>query len=127
MVLAANAWMQHPVGFTLSPTGAPVDVDRLGRLRQPGVGADGRALDAVVLSGGRLRGGRQLRVDAVAPAGRLTATRGSALTIAMAVGTIAAIAQPLTGDLLAKRAHHQQPAKLAAVEALLPDRSAAHR
>ena len=27
MVLAANAWMQHPVGFTLSPTGAPVDVD----------------------------------------------------------------------------------------------------
>ena len=30
----------------------------------------------------------------------------------------AAIAQPLTGDLLAKRAHHQQPAKLAAAEAL---------
>src|SRR3954465_5118525 len=27
MVLAVNAWMQHPVGFTLSPTGAPADVD----------------------------------------------------------------------------------------------------
>ena len=27
MVLAVNAWMQHPVGFTPSPTGAPVDVD----------------------------------------------------------------------------------------------------
>src|SRR3954471_9639808 len=27
MVLAVNAWMQPPVGFTLSPTGAPADVD----------------------------------------------------------------------------------------------------
>ena len=35
----------------------------------------------------------------------------------MAVATVAAIAMPLTGDLLAKRAHHHQPAKLAAAEA----------
>jgi cytochrome d ubiquinol oxidase subunit I len=35
----------------------------------------------------------------------------------MAVATVAAIAMPLTGDLLAKRAHHNQPAKLAAAEA----------
>jgi cytochrome d ubiquinol oxidase subunit I len=34
----------------------------------------------------------------------------------MAVGSIAAVAQPLSGDLLAKRAHRHQPVKLAAME-----------
>ncbi len=36
----------------------------------------------------------------------------------MSVAVVAAIAMPLTGDLLAKRAHRHQPAKLAAAEAL---------
>ena len=71
MVLAVNAWMQNPVGFTLSPTGAPGRRRCLGGVRQPGVGADGGALDAVVLPGGRLRGRRELRLDALArPGGR---------------------------------------------------------
>ena len=117
MVLAVNAWMQHPVGFTLSPTGAPADVDAWAVFANPAwapmaahstlscyqaVGFAAAANYAWTLW-------RQPAADRYARLG---------LTIAMAVGTIAAIAQPLTGDLLAKRAHHQQPAKLAAAEAL---------
>ena len=38
------------------------------------------------------------------------------LGIAMSIASVAAVAQPLIGDLLAKRAHLHQPAKLAAME-----------
>jgi cytochrome bd-type quinol oxidase subunit 1 len=45
----------------------------------------------------------------------LTAAR-LGLAIAMAIGGVAAVTQPILGDALAKRAHVQQPAKLAAME-----------
>jgi cytochrome d ubiquinol oxidase subunit I len=116
MVLAVNAWMQHPVGFTLSPTGAPADVDAWAVFANPAwapmaahstlscyqaVGFAAAANYAWTLWR-RPDDGRYARLG---------------LTIAMAVATVAAIAMPLTGDLLAKRAHHHQPAKLAAAEA----------
>jgi cytochrome bd ubiquinol oxidase subunit I len=115
MVLAVNAWMQHPVGFTVSPTGAPVDVDAWAVFANPAwapmaahstlscyqaVGFAAAAHYAWTLW--RQPGDRYARLG---------------LTIALAVATVAAVAMPLTGDLLAKRAHHLQPAKLAAAEA----------
>jgi cytochrome d ubiquinol oxidase subunit I len=39
-----------------------------------------------------------------------------AILIAMAVGSIPAVLQPIAGDVLARRAHETQPAKLAALE-----------
>jgi cytochrome d ubiquinol oxidase subunit I len=39
-----------------------------------------------------------------------------AILIAMAVGSIPAVLQPIVGDVLARRAHETQPAKLAALE-----------
>jgi len=116
MVLAVNAWMQHPVGFTLSPTGAPVDVDAWAVFANPAW--------APMAAHSTLSCYQAVGFAAAAnyawtlwrrPAGGRYASLG--LTIAMAVATIAAIAMPITGDLLAKRAHHHQPAKLAAAEA----------
>ena len=117
MVLAVNAWMQHPVGFTLSPTGAAVDVDAWAVFANPAWGPMAlhstlSCYQAVGFAAAANYAWTLWRQPAAARYARL------GLTISMAVGTIAAIAQPLTGDLLAKRAHHHQPAKLAAMEAL---------
>jgi cytochrome bd ubiquinol oxidase subunit I len=117
MVLAVNAWMQHPVGFTLSPTGAPVGVDAWAVFANPAwapmaLHSTLSCYQAVGFAAAANYAWTLWRRPAAARYARL------GLTISLAVGTIAAIAQPLTGDLLAKRAHHHQPAKLAAAEAL---------
>lgn len=115
LVLAANAWMQNPVGFTLGPDGRPENVDALAVLLNPAwpVMALHSTLSAYQAVG-------------FAAAGNYAWTlwRGNGrdryarlgLAIAMAVGAVAALVQPLAGDLLAKRAHLHQPAKLAAME-----------
>ena len=116
MVLAVNAWMQHPVGFTASPTARPststpgrCSPTRPGRRWPPT-----RRCRATRRSASRPPRTTRGRCGA-SPAAARYARLG--LTISMAVATVAAIAMPLTGDLLAKRAHHHQPAKLAAAEA----------
>jgi cytochrome bd ubiquinol oxidase subunit I len=117
LVLAANAWMQQPVGFRLSPTGAPVDVDAWAVLTNPAwppmaAHSTLSCFQAVAFAAAANYAWALWRRPVVADRyARL------GLAISMAVGTIAAIAMPLTGDLLAKRAHRYQPAKLAAAEA----------
>lgn len=116
MVLAVNAWMQHPVGFTRSPTGAPVDVDAWAVFTNPAwapmaAHSTLSCYQAVGFAAAANYAWTLWRQSAGARYARL------GLTISMAVATVAAIALPLTGDLLAKRAHHHQPAKLAAAEA----------
>ena len=116
MVLAVNAWMQHPVGFTPSPTGAPVDVDAWAVFANPAwapmaAHSTLSCYQAVGFAAAANYAWTLWRQPADARYARL------GLTISMAVATVAAIAMPLTGDLLAKRAHHHQPAKLAAAEA----------
>jgi cytochrome d ubiquinol oxidase subunit I len=114
LVLAVNAWMQNPVGFTLGPTGRPENLDPWAVFTNPAwplmavhstlstyqaVGFAAAGVYAWALWRGR--GDRYARVG---------------LAIAMAVGSMAAVVQPIAGDLLAKRAHRHQPAKLAAME-----------
>jgi len=116
MVLAVNAWMQHPVGFTPSPTGAPVDVDAWAVFANPAwapmaAHSTLSCYQAVGFAAAANYAWTLWRQPADARYARL------GLTISMAVAAVAAIAMPLTGDLLAKRAHHHQPAKLAAAEA----------
>jgi cytochrome bd ubiquinol oxidase subunit I len=116
MVLAVNAWMQHPVGFRLSPTGSAVDVDAWAVLANPAWApmAAHSTLSCYQAVGFAAAANYAWTLWRQPSAGR-EARLG--LTIAMAVGTVAALLQPLTGDLLAKRAHRYQPAKLAAMEA----------
>jgi cytochrome bd ubiquinol oxidase subunit I len=115
LVLAANAWMQNPVGFRVGPDGLPIDVDALAVLLNPAwpVMAAHSALSTYQAVG-------------FAAAGRYAwvLTRGTedgryarlGLAVAMTIGGVAAVTQPILGDALAKRAHVHQPAKLAAME-----------
>jgi cytochrome d ubiquinol oxidase subunit I len=116
LVVSANAWMQNPVGFDLVD-GRPTNVDPLLALLNPSwpimaahatiacYAAVGFAV-AGVYAWALLRDPRQARA----------VYNRRALVIAMLVGSVAALLQPPTGDLLARRAAEVQPAKLAALE-----------
>ncbi len=117
LVVSANAWMQSPVGFKLGPDGMPVDVDPVAALFNPAwpymaahstistyqaVGFAAAGVYAWALLRNRAPWRRHYN--------RL------AVLISMSLGLVAALLQPFVGDLLAKRAHLAQPAKLAAME-----------
>ncbi len=117
LVLSANAWMQAPVGFDLTPEGRVTNVDPVAAFLNPSWGlmalhstlstyqAVGFAA-AGTYAWALLRNRRPER----ARYNRL------ALVVAMVLAGASAAAQPVAGDLLARRAHETQPAKLAAME-----------
>jgi cytochrome d ubiquinol oxidase subunit I len=106
IVVAANAWMQDPVGRTpmsvlLNPAWPPMAThSTLSTYQAVGFAAAGRY--AWQLWRGR--------------APELARYHRLGLSIAMTVGGIAAILQPVSGDALARRLHERQPVKLAALE-----------
>jgi len=116
MVLAVNAWMQNPVGFTLSPTGAPIDIDAWQVFTNPAWApmAAHSTLACYQAVGFAAAANYAWTLWRDPNAGRYAHL---GLAISMSVAVVAAVAMPLTGDLLAKRAHRHQPAKLAAMEA----------
>ncbi len=102
MVLAVNAWMQHPVGFTASPTGAPVDVDAWAVFANPAwapmaAHSTLSCYQAVGFAAAANYAWTLWRQPAAARYARL------GLTISMAVATVAAIAMPA----------HRRPARQA--------------
>lgn len=117
IVLATVSWMQSPAGFTLGPDGLPTGVDPVAAILNPAYGlmaahstlstyqAVGFAA-AGIYAWALLRDRRPER----ARYNRL------AIVVAMLLAVLPALAQPVLGDLLAKRANHAQPAKLAAME-----------
>ena len=122
LVVAANAWMQAPAGFTLVD-GAVRDVDPVAVFSTPAWFhmALHSTLSTYVATG--------FAVAGVYAAGMLRG-RGdryhrSALGISLAVAAVAALLQPLSGDLSARMVARHQPAKLAAMEALYETRSRA--
>jgi cytochrome d ubiquinol oxidase subunit I len=112
-VVIANAWMNAPTGFRLAD-GKFVDIDPLAAMMNPA--ALGQTLHmtlaAYAATGFVVAGihAFMLRRD---PANRF---HRSALAIALTVGGVAAILQPLSGDMVAKAAARNQPVKLAAFE-----------
>lgn len=114
LVVAANAWMQTPIGFTLVD-GQATDITPFAPFISPAwfqmalhstlscYIATGFAV-AGVYAMGMLRGKR----DAYHRAG---------LTLGLALATVTAIAQPLSGHMSAQFVAQYQPAKLAAMEA----------
>ncbi len=111
LVLAANAWMQTPEGFR-AVAGRLVAVDALAPFKAPAW--PDMALHAVLSSyiaaafgvGGVYALGL-LR-------GRRDAYHRSGLAIAMTLGVVAAVLQPISGDISARRVERTQPVKLAA-------------
>src|SRR5919202_2029871 len=113
LVVGANAWMQTPGGFRVVG-GKPIDVNPLAPFLNPSwfQMALHSTLSCYIAVGFAVAG-----VYAVGLLrGRRDSYHRSALAIALAVATVTAIVQPLSGDFLARRVAKTQPAKLAAME-----------
>ncbi len=125
VVVMANGWMNTPSGFTLLD-GVPSNIDPI----------------AALLNSSGLLQAPHMILAAFAATGFAVAGihaflllrhpdhsfHQAALTIALAVGCISAMLQPLSGDLLAKRVADFQPLKLAVFEAQVQtERGAAFR
>ncbi len=114
LVVGANAWMQTPSGFDLV-NGQPTNIDPLAPFfneRWPHM-AIHSTLSCYIAVGFAVAG-----VYAVGMLrGRRDAYHRSALTMSLALATITAVFQPISGHFLGENVAHTQPAKLAAFEA----------
>lgn len=114
LVVAANSWMQTPVGFTLK-NGQPSDINPLAPFINPSWAqmALHSTLSCYIATGFAVAGVYALGLLR----GRADAYHRAGLTIALAVATAAALFQPISGDISARNVAQYQPAKLAALEA----------
>ncbi|MGH7657188.1 MAG: cytochrome ubiquinol oxidase subunit I, partial [Gemmatimonadales bacterium] len=114
-VVIANAWMNSPTGFRLVD-GRAVDVDPIAAMLNPYALPQTlhMTLAAFVATGFAVAGIHAFLLMRNPGSG----FHRRALSIALLVGAPAAILQPLSGDLSARAVARQQPAKLAAMEAL---------
>ncbi|HEY0051705.1 MAG TPA: cytochrome ubiquinol oxidase subunit I, partial [Pyrinomonadaceae bacterium] len=112
-VVIANAWMNAPTGFRLVD-GKMVDIDPIAAMLNPAAFSQTlhMTLAAYAATGFVVAGihAFMLLRD------RNNRFHRHALSIALTVGGITAILQPLSGDILAKAVAKNQPAKLAAFE-----------
>ena len=114
-VVIANAWMNTPTGFELVE-GRPVHIDPLAVMRNPH--AVGETIH-MVLAAFAATGFAVAGIHAfLLLRDRASVLHRRALHIALVVGGVTAILQPVSGDLLSKAVAQHQPAKFAAFEAL---------
>ena len=116
-VLAVNAWMNDPGGFTLRPDGTVTDIEPVKALF--GNSHVGFELVHMYLAGFMVCG---FLVAGAYAAGRLRGRWGRyeriALTIPLTVAALAAPVQVIVGDWVAREVATSQPVKLAALEGL---------
>ncbi len=113
-VVTANAWMNTPTGFTIVD-GKPTNIDPIAAMLNPSSFSQTlhMTLAAFLAVGFAVAGIHAyfLRRDPSNPFHR------KAFAIALSVGAVIAILQPISGDISAKRLAKHQPVKLAAMEA----------
>lgn len=114
LVVCANAWMNHPVGFELL-NNRPVTIDPIEAMFNPGsfsqcLHMTVAAFESVGFAVAGIHAFMLLR-------DRRNRFHRLALNIALLVGGTAGILQPFTGDISARLAAKAQPVKLAAMEA----------
>lgn len=112
-VVCANAWMNSPAGFSWVD-GKAVDIDPVKAMFNPAWWSQGlhmtiSAFEATGFAVAGIHGLMLLKRPA-------SVFHREAMVIALAVGAIAALLQPLSGDILAKGTAERQPIKLAAME-----------
>jgi cytochrome d ubiquinol oxidase subunit I len=114
LVVAANAWMQEPAGMRMA-AGKAVEVSALAPFLSPAWGqmALHSTLSCYIATGFAAAGVYALGMLR----GRRDAYHRAGLALTLAVGTAAALAQPLSGHVSAQHIARNQPAKLAAAEA----------
>jgi cytochrome bd ubiquinol oxidase subunit I len=112
-VVIANGWMNSPTGFWLVE-GKPVDIDPIAAMLNPAAFPQAlhMILAAYAATGFAVAGVHALRLLR----DRQNLFHRRAMAIALTVGGMTALLQPLSGDLLAKAVAKNQPAKLAAFE-----------
>jgi cytochrome d ubiquinol oxidase subunit I len=112
-VTLANAWMNHPAGFA-TVNGAVADIDPVAAMFPPGWAHEvvHVLLSCYIATGFAVAGihAWALRRD---PG---NAFHRGALGIALGVGGVAALLQPVSGDFSARQLAQTQPVKLAALE-----------
>jgi cytochrome bd ubiquinol oxidase subunit I len=113
-IVAANAWMNEPSGFTLNSAGKVVDVDPLAVIFNKAMPLQAlHMLVAAYVVGGFL-------IASVYAMGMLRGRRDRyhrlGLIIAFSVGAIAIIIQMGVGDSLARWVYNNEPQKFAAIE-----------
>jgi cytochrome d ubiquinol oxidase subunit I len=112
-VVIANAWMNAPVGFRLV-NGKPVDIDPIAAMMNPAaLGQTVHMTLAAYAATGFVVAGIHAFMLRRDPNNRF---HKAALGIALLVGGVSAVLQPLSGDRLAKSVARTQPVKLAAFE-----------
>ncbi len=114
-VLSVNGWMNAPSGYVPGQAGAPPSIDPVAAMTNPFWIANTvhmllAAYAATAFGAAAIHAWRLLRD----PSNEM---HRAALRIAVGVGAVAALLQPLSGDLTARRVAERQPAKLAAMEA----------
>jgi cytochrome bd ubiquinol oxidase subunit I len=112
-VVIANAWMNAPTGFRLVD-GKPVDIDPIAAMLNPAAFSQTlhMTLAAYAATGFAVAGIHAFMLAR----NRDSRFHRAALSIALVVGGVSAILQPLSGDSLAKSVARTQPVKLAAFE-----------
>jgi len=113
-VVTVNAWMNTPVGYTLNAAGEVIDVDALAAMLNPAAGT--QVLHMLVATFVAIGFGVAAVHAWMLLSDRANLFHRRALAIALTVGGVAAVLQPLSGDLSAKMVAEQQPIKLAAME-----------
>jgi cytochrome d ubiquinol oxidase subunit I len=114
-VVTANAWMNTPAGFEVVG-GQVVHVDPIAAMTNPSaVSQSVHMVLAAFAATGFAVAGIHAWLLALDPRNRF---HELALSIALLVGGVPAILQPVTGDVLARQVAQHQPVKLAAFEAL---------
>ena len=112
-VVIANAWMNTPTGFRLVD-GKLVDIDPIAAMMNPAAFPQTLHMTlAAYAATGFVVAGIHAFMLLRDPQNRF---HKAALAIALVVGGVTAILQPLSGDLLAKSVAKTQPVKLAAFE-----------
>ena len=113
-VVAANAWMNQPQGFTLNAAGEVVDVEPLKMLFNP---ATGYEVPHMILAAYMVVGFLVASIYAVGMLkGRRDRLHRLGLLIPLAIGCIATPIQLFVGDTAAREVADHQPAKFAAME-----------
>jgi cytochrome d ubiquinol oxidase subunit I len=114
LVVAANAWMNSPAGFDYV-NGQYINIDPFKAMFNDAWFSQAlhMSVAAFAATGFAVAGIHALMIVKK----RNVAFHTKAFTIAAVFGTIAAVLQPLSGDISAKDVAKRQPAKLAAMEA----------
>ena len=114
LVVSANAWMNAPSGFSYN-NGEFSNIDPIQALLNPAWFSQAlhMTLAAFVATSFAVAGVHALQILR----GKKTELHKKAFKISIFFGAVAAILQPLSGDLSAKDVAERQPVKLAAMEA----------